>query len=951
MNNTIEIRLVINGQEAITTLQLTDENVQKMAEHLNTLGASGVNSIASIREKYQGLVQIMEQTPLGSKEFDDLSMMTEKARVELQGAEAQMQKAAGTTGSARMAVTSFSQTLSDSTMFQNSFRMGMMSIGNNLDQLVYNLTNVKTQAEAMGTTMSKTLMGALTGPAGIMIGFTAVIALLQILPGLFGKSEQKIEDVTLKTITLTSKFSDLQTAIEKIEKEFKDLSVSEIKEKLAEVEVQIESAMKKSEKSASSFFGQLKSFLNERYGFQFDVSGEGEHLALLDQTKKTGENELANRSRVKVLDGEISDLRDAQAKKGTDIQANVDVIAQKELERTNILKTTNQRMDEQAATVIKLQRAQVDVMGEGYEKQKAAANAAFAEAKNELDQELRDKKISQEQYTEFLTIESTKRKNDLQKAEREKDDFSIATRSDALKRMAGMESADALTKINLDEKIAQSEAAQTGATEEKKLEITRDFALKRVQAESDAQLQILTIERNALEERKKESGLSEKEKQQIEVDLKVNDDAVKKTLDDLKNKKAEIAVDFKVSTGALPAMGTIAAKEAEISELQKEYSKATTDSQRADLQKRIDTHQAALTKMSYSEKQFGQDVYAGMKSLYQNIAQLINQGAQNQLNRTLKQVNTEKDAAEKKIEDQHSTAADQLEQDKETQLSYATTQAQKDAINKKYAADKKALDKKADADKAKIDADAAARTKEAQLEAFTVQKNLSYVTAIINVAEAVTKALASAPLPYSLILAGIAAAAGAVQVATIASSEPPGMAEGGIFKDTGKVSGPGGPKDDKVNARLSNGEFVVNADAAAKNIDELIELNQKNYSIADRIKITTRFLADRQIESASKYDSMVLPFARGGQMQLSAIGKLKPSDYQVAIPKVVLPSATQALLRVETQQPVLDTAKLENKVDKLANAIAEQPLVLELDGERITQTVEKQQRLNKLKKY
>lgn len=45
-------------------------------------------------------------------------------------------------------------------------------------------------------------------------------------------------------------------------------------------------------------------------------------------------------------------------------------------------------------------------------------------------------------------------------------------------------------------------------------------------------------------------------------------------------------------------------------------------------------------------------------------------------------------------------------------------------------------------------------------------------------------------------------------------SRPPGAAQGGRFIGSGRVSGPGGPTDDKVNARLSDGEYVVRAKAA-----------------------------------------------------------------------------------------------------------------------------------------
>ncbi|MEH2542809.1 hypothetical protein [Bradyrhizobium sp. AZCC 1699] len=55
-----------------------------------------------------------------------------------------------------------------------------------------------------------------------------------------------------------------------------------------------------------------------------------------------------------------------------------------------------------------------------------------------------------------------------------------------------------------------------------------------------------------------------------------------------------------------------------------------------------------------------------------------------------------------------------------------------------------------------------------------------------------------------------------------------GFADGGIipkFADGGTVTGPGGPRDDRVLARLSPGEFVVNAGAAARNLPLLQAIN------------------------------------------------------------------------------------------------------------------------------
>lgn len=73
---------------------------------------------------------------------------------------------------------------------------------------------------------------------------------------------------------------------------------------------------------------------------------------------------------------------------------------------------------------------------------------------------------------------------------------------------------------------------------------------------------------------------------------------------------------------------------------------------------------------------------------------------------------------------------------------------------------------------------------------------------------AVSKALSSVPFPFNIVLG---AAAG---VATMAAMNGIQSAMG--FAYGGFVTGPGGAKDDKIPARLSNGEFVVNAAATAQ---------------------------------------------------------------------------------------------------------------------------------------
>ena len=88
---------------------------------------------------------------------------------------------------------------------------------------------------------------------------------------------------------------------------------------------------------------------------------------------------------------------------------------------------------------------------------------------------------------------------------------------------------------------------------------------------------------------------------------------------------------------------------------------------------------------------------------------------------------------------------------------------------------------------------------------------MSYAEAIVNTAAAIARANKDYSYPASLSVMAAAAAAGATQVAAITSTEFKGYAGGGY------VTGAGTSTSDSINARLSNREFVVNAEATARN--------------------------------------------------------------------------------------------------------------------------------------
>ena len=111
---------------------------------------------------------------------------------------------------------------------------------------------------------------------------------------------------------------------------------------------------------------------------------------------------------------------------------------------------------------------------------------------------------------------------------------------------------------------------------------------------------------------------------------------------------------------------------------------------------------------------------------------------------------------------------------------------------------------------------------------------------VISTAEAVTKSIATSPQTFGLPFSAFAVAQGALQLAAansarqvaIAQAEAsrPGVsgaknvrvsrAEGGI------VTGPGNAVSDSIPANLSNGEFVVNANATRQFLPLLNQINQ-----------------------------------------------------------------------------------------------------------------------------
>lgn len=118
----------------------------------------------------------------------------------------------------------------------------------------------------------------------------------------------------------------------------------------------------------------------------------------------------------------------------------------------------------------------------------------------------------------------------------------------------------------------------------------------------------------------------------------------------------------------------------------------------------------------------------------------------------------------------------------------------------------------------KLDAQQQAKEREIKKKQFERQKIASIIQTTINIAEGVTKALASAAPPANFILAGLVGALGAVQLALITKEKAPEFASGGQLGGQPHSSG-GNPildgRTGKKIAEIEQGEGIINKNSMA----------------------------------------------------------------------------------------------------------------------------------------
>lgn len=251
----------------------------------------------------------------------------------------------------------------------------------------------------------------------------------------------------------------------------------------------------------------------------------------------------------------------------------------------------------------------------------------------------------------------------------------------------------------------------------------------------------------------------------------------------------------------------------------------------AEIQKEIDN------QIIEQKKQDNQKIEEGKKNLLKKLIELNDQVAEHDKEKDTEEVQREKDKEQQILEIKQKAvefatnlvnAYNEIVQRQINQELESATDLYDEKIEKLDKQLKQGLISQESYDKQREKAEKEYRKKEKELktEAFEKNKTASMITAGINTAVAVTHALKN-DFPLNVILAGLVAGLGAVQIGLIASQPTPKFAKGGKFK--GKSHSEGGVRgsfDDGTQIEVEKDEmfFILNKKATPL-IEQLSDIN------------------------------------------------------------------------------------------------------------------------------
>lgn len=247
----IVLKLIIDGKEAYSTLKITDAEIKKIRETAGMLDDEFTKAYQNITKELQKFNIVNEQSIETITRWLTTQNITEDvldrtiAQLEsesrllninsqewknnqasitnLQGAysnliqnnfnfgKSQLNLTAGTQ-KMNMAIMQTGYVMNDAQMFLINFRMGMMGIANNIPMIVQLLNEANKEIKSMGGSIKDVLVKSLTGAGGLMLAINGLMFLMQLLPEMFSKTTESIEDQKEAVDNLRDSYSKLTKA-------------------------------------------------------------------------------------------------------------------------------------------------------------------------------------------------------------------------------------------------------------------------------------------------------------------------------------------------------------------------------------------------------------------------------------------------------------------------------------------------------------------------------------------------------------------------------------------------------------------------------------------------------------------------------------------------------------------------------------------------------------------
>jgi hypothetical protein len=211
---------VSEREQALKQLQATilqvalAENTQKTVilelVKANNLSEKEIKNLINIFSQEKSTLAINSQAYRENvAAIEGLTVAQEKLQLEQRNSMPVARQVSSATGAMTNAMGQFGFLLGDMDMMFVNFRVGLMSIANNVGMVAQTLVFVQNEVKRTGESFKTALVNSLMGSGGVLVAINALMFLLQVLPRLFEDSTKAVEEHSQKIDELANKYQNL----------------------------------------------------------------------------------------------------------------------------------------------------------------------------------------------------------------------------------------------------------------------------------------------------------------------------------------------------------------------------------------------------------------------------------------------------------------------------------------------------------------------------------------------------------------------------------------------------------------------------------------------------------------------------------------------------------------------------------------------------------------------